>query len=293
MKLFVFPTNRALNHFYINCEDSVLPRATTIRSFFEEAIIINQKSKIPKKLRKIILWDIISGFEIEKIGFDKTFLRFLENSSFLFNFFDEIESANIDIKNIDISDTYGDYEDHLRILNNIYDAYKKRLDELNLYDNPKDYRLNSAYIRYYQYIEIYIDGLLSNRDFQLIKEITQFSNIDLIFEISAYNKNIFENLLNQEFNTNTKYTYNLNTNTIKNQISFDTKKPTISLYGFSLRINQALLVIAKINEWLKKGFENIAVILPSDDFKQYLRLFDKAKNLNYAMGLEDSNTISK
>ena len=48
-----------------------------------------------------------------------------------------------------------------------------------------------------------------------------------------------------------------------------------------------------MNEWLKNGYENIAIILPSDDFKKYLKLFDKARNLNYAMGLEDSETISK
>ncbi|RDU58600.1 PD-(D/E)XK nuclease family protein [Helicobacter sp. MIT 99-5507] len=293
MRLFIFPTNRALNNFYINYKDSILPDATTIGSFFEEIIIVNGKSKIPKKLRKIILWDIISRFEVEKIGFDKTFLRFLENSSFLFNFFDEIESANIDIKNIDISDTYGDYEDHLRILNNIYNAYKKRLDELNLYDNPTEYRLNTAYIKYYKHIEIYIDGLLSNKDFNLIKEIAKYSNIDLIFECSKYNKTIFEKLFNQRFKIDIKYTISINTNKIKDQISLDTKKPNISIYSFSLRLNQALLVIAKINEWLKNGIENIAVILPSEDFKKYLKLFDKAKNLNYAMGLEDSNTISK
>lgn len=293
MKLFVFPTNRVLNNFYINCKDSILPNATTIRSFFEEAIIVDGKSKISKNLRKIILWDIISGFEVERIGFDRTFLRFLENSSFLFNFFDEIESANIDIKNIDISDTYGDYEDHLRILNNIYDSYKKRLDELHLYDNATNYRLNAAYIKHYKNIEIHIDGLLSNKDFNLIKEIANFSNIDIVFECSKYNKTIFERLLNQKLKIDTKYTININTNTIKNQISLDIKKPNILLYRFSLRLNQVLLVIAKINEWLKNGYESIAIILPSDDFKKYLKLFDKARNLNYAMGLEDSETISK
>lgn len=293
MNLFVFPTNRALNDFYINYKSSILPDATTIKGFFDEVIIIDKKTKIPKHLRKIILWDIIDEFEVKKIGFDKTFLRFLENSSFLFNFFDEIESALIDIKDIDSSDTYGDYEDHLRIINKIYNAYKQRLDDLNLYDNATSYRLNTAYLKYYKNIDIYIDGLVSNKDFSIIKSISNITNINLIFECSRYNTFIFDKLFDYKFKPQMRYTININTNKITNQITIQTKKPKISLYSFSIRLNQALLVIAKINEWLKEGADNIIVVLPSEDFKRYLKLFDKAKNLNYAMGLEDTNTIAK
>ncbi len=293
MNLFVFPTNRALNNFYINYKSNILPDATTIKNLLQEAIIVDKKTKIPKYIRKIILWDIIDKFEVEKIGFDSTFLRFLENSSFLFNFFDEIESALINIKDIDISDTYGDYEDHLRIINKIYDTYKQRLEELKLYDNPTSYRLNNAYLKYYSNINIYIDGLISNKDFNIIKSISNITNVNIIFECSKYNEFIFNKLFGKNFKTYNQYTININTNKIIDTIKINIKKPKISLYSFSMRINQALLVIAKINEWLKKGYENIIVVLPSEDFKKYLKLFDKAKNLNYAMGLENTNVISK
>ncbi|RAX53068.1 hypothetical protein CCY99_06795 [Helicobacter sp. 16-1353] len=293
MNLFVFSSNRALNDFYINSSDTLLPEAKNIKTFFEDIIIVDDKIKLSKSLRSIILWSIIGNIDIEKIGFDKAFLRFLENSSFLLNFFDELESAMVDIKDIDISDTYGDYEDHLRIINNIYNAYKNELEKRHLYDIGVDFTLHKSYLEYYENIYIFIDGILSIKDFHILKMASSYTNIEIIFEYNKYNSFIFDRILTQKLNVGNKYIFNINKNEIIKETPLLQHNPKISLYSFSMRLNQALLVIAKVNEWLKSGIENIAVILPDESFAKYLKLFDTKRNLNYAMGIEDTYLIKK
>lgn len=296
MNLFVFSSNRALNDFYMQNENILLPDAKNIKTFFDEIIITKGKIKIPESIRNVILWNLIQNIEIEKIGFNKAFLRFLENSSFIFNFFDELNTSMVNIKDIDINDTYGDYSDHLNILNKIYDVYAQKLQEMNLYDKLGEFKIHSSYLKYYKNIYIFIDGILSKRDLHILKLCTSWTNIEIIFEYNKYNAFIFNGILNPSKNLlkyDTKYTYNLNKNKIIDSSPIALNNPKIELYSFSIRMNQALLVIAKVNEWLKDGFNNIAVIVNDNSFIQYLHCFDKGKNLNYAMGLEDSTNIKK
>lgn len=293
MNLFVFSSNRALSDFYINNGEVLLPEAKNIKNFFEDIIIVDDKIKVSKSLRSIILWSIIQNIDVEKIGFNKAFLRFLEHSPFLLNFFDELESSMINIKNIDISDTYGDYQDHLRIISSIYDAYKMELEKQNLYDIGAEFKLHKAYLEYYENIYIFIDGILSPKDFHILKLASSYTNIEIIFNYNKYNSFIFERILDKRFVVGNKYTFSINKDEIISQTSLVEYRPKISLYSFSMRLNQALLVIAKVTQWLKDGINNIVVVLPDEDFAKYLKLFDTSRNLNYAMGLKDSNLIKK
>lgn len=306
MELFVFSSNRALNNFYQenkerqnqrqniidNKNESIfLPTAKSIKEFFSEIIIVENKTKIPKNLRNVLLWNVIEHIEIENLGFDRAFLRFLENSSFLLNFFDELDSSMIDIKNIDIGDTYGDYEDHLKIINKIYIAYQNKLGSLNLYDNLLDFKLNEAYLRFYSKIHIFLDGILSPKDFYILKPCAEFTNINITFTYTKFNAFIFDRIAPKALKYDTKYIFSVNKNEILEEISLDYSFAKINLYSFEMRLNQALLVIAKVNEWLKEGISNIAVILPDESFAKYLSLFDTGRNLNYAMGIKNINLI--
>ncbi len=287
MDLFVFSSNRALHNFYQSSDEVFLPEAENIKNFFQNIIIVKDKVKIPNTLRCVLLWSIVQHIDIEKIGFDKAFLRFLDNSTFLLRFFDELESSMVNLKDIDISDTYGDYEDHLRIINKIYDAYKLELDRLHLYDIEVDFSLYSAYLQYYDNIHIAIDGILSKKDFFILQNACKYTNINISFTYDKYNAFVFDEILNVQLEYDNKYTYNVNNNAITAYTRLDNSIGDVTIYSFDMRINQAMLVIAKVNEWLSEGISDIVVILPDDSFVPYLEIFDKARNLNYAMGLRD------
>lgn len=303
--LVVFPTRRALNDFYLKHSEALkssetksseafLPEARTIEQFFDEIVLVAGKARLNRALRAILLWSALQeakNIAIEKIGFERAFLRFLERSSFLFGFFDELKSAQISIQNIDARDTYGDYADHLRVLSLVYAAYTARLAALNLYDTPEEYALHTPFLRYFETIKIHVDGVLSPIEMAILREAAAHTEIELIFERDKFNKFIFDKILpkpvGEGLESGFKYIFSVNKNEITQKIKIAANAPKIELYGFSLRINQVALVIAKVNEWLEEGCENIAVVLPAEDFTRYLELFDWARNLNYAMGARD------
>lgn len=273
-------------------DSAFIPPCKTIGDFFDNAVIYNG-ARLNSSLRSLFLWNAIKNIEIKDLGFEKTFIRFLEHSNFIFKFFDELENANVNISDIDINDTYGDYSDHLQILERIYEAYKKELEKYGLFATNADFKINEKFLRAWSEIYIYIDGILTQREMQILRLCAKHSDITIFFSVTKYNINLLQKTLSLDLEQNAKYSLNLNKNELCKLGDLSIKVEQISVYNFEMRISQVLLVIAKINEWLKDGIENIAVILPDEEFAKYLQLFDKKRNLNYAMGFSDFAFIKK
>lgn len=307
MNLFVFSSHRALLNTIKNgwvkdssdslhslVESAFIPPYKTISDFFENVVIFDG-IKLPKKspLRNVFLWNAIKHIEIKDLGFEKAFVRFLENSNFIFKFFDELESVGVKISEIDVCDTYGDYSDHLRILEQIFEAYNNELKKYDLITTNTSFKINECFLKSYKHIFIYLDGIFTQKEMQILRLCAEFSDITIFFTATKYNINLLEKMLSLHLEQNTKYSFNVNNNKLCVLKSLERKIEHINIYRFGLRINQALLVIAKINQWLKDGIENIAVILPDEMFAKYLQVFDKKRNLNYAMGFDDVKFIKK
>ena len=286
----VFSSHRALLEFAKSVDSAFLPPCKTISEFFENAVIY-EGIRLPKNLRPLFLWRAIKNIEIANLGFEKSFLRFLEGSNFIFGFFDELDLANVKISDIDINDTYGDYSDHLRILERIFEAYKNELKNYNLDD--ENYQINTSFLKAYKEIEIFIDGTLSAKDMRLLGKIAESTDITLFFTTTTYNLNLLQKTLSQNLSKNTRYAFHINTHKLSELGALEAKNKQINLYKFDLRLSQALLVLAKVNEWLKDGIEDIAVILPDENFAKYLQVFDAMRNLNYAMGFADTKLAQK
>lgn len=291
MTLFVFSTHRALLEFAKGADSAFLPPCKTISEFFENVVIYENIALKSKEFRTLFLWRAIKNIEIHNLGFEKSFVQFLERSNFIFRFFDELDSANVKISDIDINDTYGDYSDHLRLLERIYEAYKSELKKYNLDDS--DYQINTRFLQAYKKIEIFIDGILSTKEMRLLEKIAESSDITLFFTTSPYNLNLLQKMLSKNLTKNTRYAFHISTGKLDELGALQAQTQQINLYKFDLRVNQALLVLAKVNEWLKDGVENIAVILPDENFAKYLQVFDSARNLNYAMGFADTKLAQK
>lgn len=291
MTLFVFSTHRALLEFAKGTDSAFLPPCKTISEFFENVVIYENIVLKSKEFRTLFLWRAIKNIEIQNLGFEKSFVQFLERSNFIFRFFDELDSANVKIRDIDIQDTYGDYSDHLRLLERIYEAYKSELKKYNLDDS--DYQINTRFLQSYKKIEIFIDGILSTKEIRLLEKIAESSDITLFFTTSPYNLNLLQKMLSKNLAKNTRYAFHISTGKLDELGAMQAQTQQINLYKFDLRVNQALLVLAKVNEWLKDGVENIAVILPDENFAKYLQVFDSARNLNYAMGFADTKLAQK
>ncbi|WP_305862597.1 PD-(D/E)XK nuclease family protein [Helicobacter cholecystus] len=290
-RLYVFSSSRAMQEFLKTQKKGFLPQSMLIHDFFSQILIVEGKSKIPAMMRKILLSDVLSEFkfndkESEVFFFEKNFLGYLETSSFLITFFNELNAHKIAIKDIPQKDIYGDYEDHLHVLERIYECYEAKLEEYGLYDFPQNASIFNEFIESFEGIEIFLDGFLTPFEIDILKEISQKIELLVHLRIDEYNLTHYD-FLSTNFQVDNTYTFSLSTQEILHQ----TPSPLLNkpnAYSCTLRLDQCAFILKKIQQWLNEGIaeDEIAIILPQDDFRSYLKVSDEARNLNFAMGFE-------
>lgn len=286
--LYVFSTQRYVNEFYRSFEDGFLPQAMGVGEFFSSVVYVPSVKFIPKNIRRVFLLQAIA--EIEDLNpavvFEKSFLGYLESSDFLFNFFDEMTSFSIDIRQIPLRDTYGDYEEHLQVLFKIYERYCKKLSEYEFCDTLKEgnYEILNEYFDNISCVEFYLDGFLSHQERDILEKISKIIPVFLHIRTDRYNISHFD-FLQTSLQVDCDYKIDLKTSEIISQDSM-VNMGEIEVFGFGSRISQVALVFQRVNEWLESGIDpqKVAIITPSEDFAKYLKLLDKYNNLNLAMG---------
>lgn len=290
-KLYLFSNSRAMQGFMQSQERGFLPKCMLLGEFFAEVIVVRGKIKIPSFLRKVFLIEVLKEFDftqkdLELLFFEKNFLGFLETSPFLLQFFNELNQHKLSIKDIPQKDIYGDYEDHLRVLEKIEERYEEKLGGYGFYDFAKEYEILEEYFKPFAEIEIYLDGFLSPYEKEILQKIALHIPLVLHLSIDIYNQKHFEFLSD---NLEPDYHYKI---TFPNgEILQKTPHSLHALpraYGCELQIEQCSFVLQRIKEWLEEGIEaeKIAVILPKEDFKDFLFATDRLRNLNFAMGFE-------
>lgn len=290
-KLYLFSSARAMQSFMQKHKEGFLPQCKILGEFFSEVIVVRGKIKIPSFLRKILLIEVFKEFEFSQrdfqlLFFEKNFLGFLETSPFLLQFFNELNQHKLKISDIPLKDIYGDYEDHLRVLEEIERRYEAKLEENHFYDFPKEYEILEEYFSCFSEIEVYLDGFLSPYEREMFEKIANLLPIFFYLNIDIYNQKHFE-FLNPKLSINQSYKIAFPSGEIveqKEHILHSLPKA----YSCDLRIEQCSFVLQRINEWLSEGIEaqRIAVILPQEDFKEFLLATDRVRNLNFAMGFE-------
>ncbi|WP_300448434.1 PD-(D/E)XK nuclease family protein [uncultured Helicobacter sp.] len=296
--LKVYSSHRSLVQ-HLN-EGELLSPHIMMGEFFTQLVIVDGYRALPQAMRLPLSMSVLKecAKELERVKFifEQSFLAFLESSQFLFGFFDELTQAQVSIDEIPLLDTYGDYEDHLRVLKWVENRYKQRLEELKYYDGlilpPQAHiRINESYVRHFSHIDIYIEGIVSKAHLALLSQVAQMTTLRLHFWLDNFN--ITLPFFTQMKDCKPFHRYMLNPATNEILESAPINRPMcVSTYHFSLRISQVALVFYKIEEWLRNGVnaEEIAVIVPDEHFVSYLALFDKAYNLNFAMGKDITRT---
>ena len=112
----------------------------------------------------------------------------------------------------------------------------------------------------------------------------------IVFKISinAFNQEYYQRIFGIELE-NGDFILHLKKGDIKKD-SFEPTKAIkygkINLLEFSDRVSEVGGIFSQIDLWLERGIqpEEICIVLPSEEFKNYLELFDSARNFNFAMG---------
>ena len=291
--LLIFPTQRAIRG-YLDEQKSLntlLPSYMTIDDFLKKSIYFKNKIYCDEEQRTLLLSEAVKTVDIKKLGISSNFTKFLSQSEYIYRFFLEISSEDIEIKDIKTKDTYEFYLEHLSILNEVLENYKKLLEINNFVDRVnlrENYIINQDFVELFENITIYFEGYFTKLEFEIINKISQNVNLNIEFYSNIYNQKslqIFKDY-NLDLKLNYKYIFNLSKKILEYSDSITKINENIDIKAFASRLNQISYIKHSIVSCANKGInpENIAVVLPDENFAKELELFDNEKYFNFAMG---------
>jgi len=294
----VLPSARAIRHEQLQLQETslFLPNYITMGDFISKLCLVKEYRFIDDDSRVLLLLEASDFDGFSNLQIERNFFTFVKNSSYIFKFFSELSAELYDIKELQSADLYGEYEEHISILIELYKRYKKLCDERQYLDKiflPDIYEFNKAYASSHAKITLKIDGHLTNFELELLEKCSKVTPVEIVFVTSRFNSKMQSKLEDLGFELEIDYEYRLSLNSkevIQKEIITQNKNITCS--SFSESLLQVAFVKSKIYEFLNKGYlaENIAVVLPSESKADILRSFDEKSNLNFAMGEPFRNT---
>ena len=295
-KLYIFTNSRKIREFNANFQNELVPKAMTIAQFEQKTVLVPGRFEADEAYALVLMQRACASVReaSERLRIPSEFFAFLKNNDYLFSFFKELAISKKSVADLKFSDIYADYEEHLGILEAVLARYKELLAAENLYDGivlPEIYELNGGFVREFREINLEVDGFLSEFEWELFGEIAKLTTLKIIFQTSKFNKKLISKLAEisgieaSEFSLYCEFELNLSTRELRKTGSVR-KNPLVLKRSFSARSLQAAYAMAKASEFVAEGIkpENIAVILPDESFAEILRLHDRGKMFNFAMG---------
>ncbi len=296
--LHIFPTSRMVRDFYSsNDNDTFLPYATSIGNFESKAILVPNLKLADEDIRVLVLQKACEFDNFKKLKIPNEFLSFLSNSSYIFRFFEELAVEKKTCEDLKNADVYAEYNEHLDILELVLKRYITLLAEKGYYDSitlPSLYKLNVDYLKRFEQINLYIEGFLNTYEWDLFKEISAFLHVNIFLHVNSYNQKMRNLFLKEgiELPKEGHFTINLNEKTYKT-LAPKEQKTDITCKSFSQRSLQIAYVYEQISKFIDEGIdpEDIAVVLPDEKLSSLLKAYDRANNLNLAMGFLYTKTL--
>lgn len=295
-KLYIFTNSRKIREFNAKFQNELVPKAMTIAQFEQKAVLVPGRFEADEAYALVLMQRACASVReaSERLRIPSEFFAFLKNNDYLFSFFKELAISKKSVADLKFSDIYADYEEHLGILGAVLARYKELLAAENLYDGivlPEIYELNSGFVKEFGEINLEVDGFLSEFEWGLFGEIAKLTTLKIIFQTSKFNKKLISKLAEisgieaSEFSLYGEFELNLSSRELK-KTGVVRKNPLVLKRSFGARSLQAAYAMAKASEFVAEGIkpENIAVILPDESFAEILRLHDRGKMFNFAMG---------
>jgi len=295
----VLPSARAIRHEQLHIESSTifLPNYVTMGEFISKLCIVDGFKTMDEDTRVLLLLEASDFKEFSTLQIERNFFTFTKNSSYIFKFFEELSAELYDIDELNLSDIYAEYEEHIEILQELYKRYRSLCIDRKLLDRvflPSLYEFNENYAKSHKEIELYVAGHLTNFEFKLLEETCKYTSVNLSIKTSEFNQKMQSRFseIGIELERDFEYKISLNDKKIIDKKEIQ-KSKNIICESFSESILQVAFIKKKIYDFVKQGYDakNIALILPNEQMANILKTFDEKSNLNFAMGEPYSKTV--
>lgn len=290
--LIILPTQRAIRQLQFDVDgiNIFLPNYITMHDFLSRVCVVHGLKALDLDSRVLLLLEASDFSDFKNLSIERNFFTFTKNSSYIFNFFEELSAEMYEIEALERADVYGEYEEHIAILLELYGRYEKLCSQKGVLDPiflPKTYHFNEYYVKKYEKIELHAEGHLTNFEFEVLERCCAFCEVEIHLGASRFNTKMVKKFatFGIELEAGFDYTISLEKKAIVAKERTKENK-NIECHSFSENLLQAAFVKKKIYDFIQKGHkpENIAVILPNEKFADTLRLFDAKSNFNFAMG---------
>ncbi len=294
--LHIYPTSRALRAISSQLKDQegFLPSLMRMDEFEKRAVLLENKSLIDPVERILLLREAAFFENSNKLNLRLELIHFFTRSDALFRFFEELAAEKVDFDMLRQADAYAEFDEHLQILQTLLDHYRALLEQKGLTDKAfiaSSYAVNTAFVQNYTCIEIHVEGYLSRFEFELIDKISQKTKLILHFATSSFNRKMQERFEAYGIALPPHHRCVIDFSA-KQLISGTPLAGTIEAEVIEAeeRYEQIALAFVKIEEMVQSGInpEKIVLVLPDEQLKEGIRLYDAHHNLNFAMGYDYS-----
>jgi CRISPR/Cas system-associated exonuclease Cas4 (RecB family) len=296
-KLLIFPTSRALRvkSQELKNSNNFLPTLMRTDEFEHRAVVIPNRV-IVDPIQRILLLQEASDFEaFKKLKVDKELIRFFSRSDSFFKFFEELAGEDIGFEALIGADAYVEFDEHIEILQTLHSRYEELLNSKALIDKtfiPQNYQINQGFITSYDQFELYLEGYLSHYELSVMLEIAISKPFLIHMQTRKFNIKMIKKF--EEFGItlpmNSYVCFDLHSKEIIRTTAIETKIDAMVIQCEE-RLEQVSLAMRTIEEFVQSGIspEDIVLILADESMQEQFRKYDRAGNLNFAMGFSYQN----
>ncbi len=292
-KLEIYPTSRAIREriFQNPSQDLLLPKTVTIGEFESKVLRIPNRTFVDEDTKILLMQEASDFRQFRELQIEREFFSFLKNSQYLFSFFEELAVEMVTIDQLQQSDTYASYHEHLLILRQLQQNYIRLLDARKLVDKmtlPSLYQLNTRYISSFEQIDLYLEGYLNRFEQQLFTQIAEHVPLFIHLHTNRFNQKMTDTFRALGFALEADHYYVLDIQA-KQILEATPKAAHTTHYHVSSTQNaveEVAFVKKKIYDFVQAGYspEEIIVIIPKASRQMLLELYDDENNFNFAMG---------
>ena len=295
----VFPTSRAIRETLKEHSEGFLPAYKGMGEFLDRVVQTKNMVSPDNDLRLLALHEATNFTNFAKLHIERNFFTFIQNSTYLFRFFEELSGEMVTVEALEGADTYGEYEEHIAILKHLWLSYREIVHARGWNDpifSKSEIEINTGYVRDFDTITVYVEGYLSRYELEVLMACAAIVRVECIYHATAFNEKMSQRFreMSLKIESGVWYRINLSSREISEQGQIAPLRPIVCEV-FHSRLTQVGFVKAQIRAMVEEGIEpdKIVVVVPDESFATYLRLFDYENNFNFAMGqsLEDERVI--